>query len=1660
MLADPSGEMLNILDGKADSRAKATVELTVSSSGQTGTNSGTASHEEAKQSDGATKPEEFKLGQVPSVSKKSYSEEEVKLYAILTMAIQEPSLNELIRHVTPGDARGVWQVLLDRYERKSTANKSHVWECLLKSAMEEGESVDSYVARIKNTEMLLLEMQETVPQGMLVHTLMNGLPSSYEVLKQALGLQRDLTFQDIVKHLIDHQEKERLNEKMRRFKEDEGHAYALHHAKSNTRPPKWKNGGRSSSSGSGVHASSNQGKREDRRCFECDKPGHIARNCRSKKPKSNTSDGVKTCFNCGGKGHISPNCPSKKNSQPGTGGRALSATVTSTSEVTEDDYNTALMMGSIDGGTAMALQKSYGSDYVSWIVDSAATTHLCNTQAMLTDMEPLKRPLRLTAANGDSMLIHHRGTSRIRCDSGHSIGLSAVGFDHQVASNLLSVPQLTHDGYNVTFNEVQCEVTDRASGRLIQTIPRIGELYVWTQKCRDYARQPTLGEGLSGTGTGTVMVATTGAAKRKAVKASVPAIIVPVEPKLELQRQAVSGLKLWHYRMGHMGNSGLKKLCGSDAVDGLPKGLITSESKNQVSIQAAETVCDACVLGKSHRASFGTHMNPQVIAEKVGDRIHADLCGPVVNPKATVNEQQVLRSSLDGTSKYILTLIDEKSRKLFVFPLKSKDAAASKIMDWCTSVRVKQGRPIKEFHTDGGREFVNKKCEEYFLKHGITHTVTQKHTPQHNGIVERSNRTLFEMARAMMQHAKLPPMFWCKAILTAVFIRNRSLTTSSKQTDGQATVTEDEVSVSEIDVPKHSTRFKTPEELWSGKRPNLKNIRVFGSDCFVHTPKSERSGKLDAKAHRAVFVGYPSSGVGWNVLDLDRGIVIQSRDVSFNENVFTHRGSILMKAIDMDGAYEDESELETILDNIIFEDELRVTKALSKEVQAQATTVVQEHKSNEQSEVRGQGVSAEAELKQAEAVPPARPVPLIHSSKKSKKNPQPMAKPASVPPISTRSARSSTLAQRSHPAAFSASVHDVNGLTDPRSYTEAMSRPDAAGWREAMEAEIASHARNGTWSLVPKPDHDDHRSRNRIAGNRWVLVTKRDASGRIERLKARLVFKGYEQVYGVNYTDTYAPVLKYKSMRILLVLVARWDYELKQLDVETAYLNATIKEEVYMKQPEGYEVQSEEHPNEQLVCKLNKALYGTKQAGREWNEEVNSFLLDDRNGMGYIRCQSDTCVYIRTSRSGQKMLLGLFVDDIISAYAREDESEWLELKDRLMNKYAVKDKGDAVSLLGMRISRDRSQRTLILDHEHYINSTLESFGMHQCKSVSTPEQVGLKLNSCESTQMNAALDEDASTVTVDDEADSETETSPSDRKLQYQKAVGALNYAAQSTRPDLSHAVNVLSRHLNAPTECHWNAVKRVFRYLRGTAALGLNYRPAEWDRSSEEFPSIDSNELVPVIAFADADWAGDTEDRKSTNGFVVQLFGCSVSWVSKKQATVALSTAEAEYMALSALIQEIMWLHQLMIEIGCRVPKEDHEQSKSIEVKRRESQVRVSVSDQASSGQDSEVTVIQPMTLIWTDNQSAKAMSTNDVHHQRTKHIDIRHHFIRDQIAAKEVRVDWIPTTDQLADIFTKALDRQTFHALRAKIMGECELEPKSKSIPSTETQTSTIQA
>ena len=497
-------------------------------------------------------------------------------------------------------------------------------------------------------------------------------------------------------------------------------------------------------------------------------------------------------------------------------------------------------------------------------------------------------------------------------------------------------------------------------------------------------------------------------------------------------------------------------------------------------------------------------------------------------------------------------------------------------------------------------------------------------------------------------------------------------------------------------------------------------------------------------------------------------------------------------------------------------------------------------------------------------------------------------------------------------------------------YAEAKKRPDWPKWQEAIQAELDSLVANGTWRVVPRP------STGNVVDSKWVLRVKKNAAGEIDKYKARLVARGFTQIYGVDYYDTFAPVAKLSSIRLLLAIAARNGWAADVFDFNSAYLNSKLDEDVYLEQPPDHALAD----RKAFVLKLEKALYGLKQGGRKWYETLCAAL----GKLGFTRAEADWGVFYK--HEGEHLIvLAVHVDDCLITGSSQRFLD--ENKAKIGAAYKLTDLGPVSWLLGIKILRDLDAGTLSLSQHAYIDALLTRFNFVDLKPVSTPmdpHQLLSKTQCPESPSEVARM-----------------------RRVPYKEAIGALMYAALGTRPDIAFAVSTLAQFAHNPGQPHWDAVKRIFRYLLGTRTLSLVY----------------GGEKRELEGFVDADGATQ-EHRRAITGYVFLVDGGAVSWASKKQELVTLSTAESEYVATTHAAKEAVWLRRLIGEV---------------------------------------FGPLADPTTLYNDNQAAIALTKDGSYHARTKHIDVRYHFIRYSIDAGSIRLLYCPTNDMTADILTKAL-------------------------------------
>ena len=422
------------------------------------------------------------------------------------------------------------------------------------------------------------------------------------------------------------------------------------------------------------------------------------------------------------------------------------------------------------------------------------------------------------------------------------------------------------------------------------------------------------------------------------------------------------------------------------------------------------------------------------------------------------------------------------------------------------------------------------------------------------------------------------------------------------------------------------------------------------------------------------------------------------------------------------------------------------------------------------------------------------------------------------------------------------------------------------------------------------------------------------------------------------------PPLQSISVRTLFAIAAGLGLEVHQMDVVTAFLYGHLDETVYVEQPEGYE--DPDHPD--WVCLLKRALYGLKQAPYSWYKNIKEALV----GFEFVKCETDHGIFV-TKKDGHLVYLVLYVDDLLLMGERTQDIEAIKLL--LMERYKMKDLGIARRFLGLDIEYG-TDGSIKLHLKQYLQGILDRHEMHDCNSVSTPMDTSVKLVAT---------------------TDSDVIADPKE----YQQIVGELQFAAIVARPDISCIVSILTQFNNKLSSQHLAAAKRVLRYLKGTIDTGIVY----------SLPAGNTS------AFSDADWAGDHDSRHSRTGYAVILNHRAISWRSALQPMVALSTTEAEYMALTEACKEVEWIRGLLRELQYG---------------------------------------LEDPTVLSTDNQGALKLAENPVSHGRTKHIAIRHHYIREKLANKSVWIQYVPTEMMTADSLTKGLTRQK-HEKCASLMG-----------------------
>jgi transposase InsO family protein len=1115
-----------------------------------------------------------------------------------------------------------------------------------------------------------------------------------------------------------------------------------------------------------------------------------------------------------------------------------------------------------------------------WIIDSGASEHMTNCSHLFSSYFPSSGSEKVRIADGSYSSIAGKGSIKIS----EQITLQSVLHVPKFACNLLSVHKLSKDtNCSVLFRSSTCVFQDQNSGKMIGTAREMNGLY--------YFDETPLGNktacGLN--------------------SASSP----PVSDQV----------MLWHKRLGHPSFPYLKYLFPKFAKE----------------INSSQFHCEACHLAKDHRVSFTSKVYS---ASQPFYLIHSDVWGPS-------------KIKTMSGKKWFVTFIDDHTRVCWVYLLEKKSEVEQRFKDFVQMIENQFQTKIGILRSDNGTEYFNKYLSTFLVTKGIIHQSTCRDTPQQNGVAERKNRHLLEVTRAIMFSMNVPKYLWGNALLTACYLINR--------------------------MPSRVLKYETPVEVLQNYFPMSRIIadlplKVFGCLCYVYIPNNFRS-KLDPKAEKCVFLGYASNKKGYKCFNPVTKNFFESMDVHFVENQpFFDKNSLQGEnhcTNKEDNFWETLPALDDIVTTNHPDAKIMEPRMLNLELpenivsETGGETLTKDHTPQLQVYVRKkfhQGITdpivSPAEIQSD--LPSEGPTEISPSSSSSG-NPSdpsndlldlsfpdinlPIALRKKIPDLNIPIAdRKRTRTCTKHPMSnylsydklshtHKAYVSRISNLFVPRTIQEALGDPN---WKLAVKEEMDALRKNNTWSITDLP-HD-----KRAVGCKWVFTVKCKADGNVERYKARLVAKGFTQTHGIDYQETFAPVAKINSIRILLSLAVNFNWTLHQFDVKNAFLNGELHEEVYMSLPPGFE----ENLGRDKVCRLKKSLYGLKQSPRAWFERFGNVVKKH----GFTQSQADHTLFFKHSHEGKIAILIVYVDDIIMT--GDDVNEISDLKRRLEAEFDIKDLGKLKYFLGMEFAR--SKEGIFLNQRKYILDLLTETGMTGCKAVETPMDPNVKLK-----------------------AASEDEVVDRER---YQRLAGRLIYLSH-TRPDIAFAVSVISQFMHAPGPTHFEAIFRILRYLKGTPGKGLMFK---------------NRGHIQVEAYTDADWAGNINDRRSTSGYCTFVGGNLVTWRSKKQNVVARSSAEAEFRSVAHGFCEVLWIKKFMEELKVSSP-----------------------------------TPIK----VYCDNKAAISIAHNPVLHDRTKHVEVDKHFIKEKIDSGEICMSYVPTTSQVADVLTKSLSKRQFDDMVSKL-------------------------
>jgi hypothetical protein len=928
---------------------------------------------------------------------------------------------------------------------------------------------------------------------------------------------------------------------------------------------------------------------------------------------------------------------------------------------------------------------------------------------------------------------------------------------------------------------------------------------------------------------------------------------------------------LLHSRCGHVSKSVL--------IQGYRQMLFTGSRLRQHHMtkrylkEISRGLCKPCAKAKITRRSF--HAKPVT-----------EMQATHFLQKVTVDISIYLNCPSRQGYKYALVFTDIATKMFWEYPLSTRSGPEvfRCLKHLCETVLTgyEGDFQIQNYHADGGKELITDQIKSYMLdKFGAKTTWSSTDTPELNSVSERKFRTLGEMTLAMLADSGLPSSFWWDAYETACYIARRMPTRTYKG-------------------------YMSPFEcVPGGSVPNISNLRRWGCKAYVLIPKADRRKDWEDKAQIGWFIGYSRDKIGWRVMLGDT--VVTSVHVLFDEDI-PERSADYFEELDQltvktDPVERDEKDFQYLVGKYHMEDGLlfkttrvvvrrglivgfrclvtagrpqtedktpihiadlqSMTEGFSQQLRLKKSSSQDAETSGDDSMTAGEHSLPAA---QSESLPESDEIPCdqLESATNSDENSKRVRKRRVL--INAKSLGDIHLVEEKllWDNLDYCWLTDMSSYREPETWQESLDCPECKEWRKARAAERSALWKKDVMEVTLRPKGA------KPLKSRYVYKRKYNRDGSIKKYKARLVILGYGQVQGIDVFNTFAPVVKSITVRLILALAFIFDMHVHQLDVSNAFCYAKIDGDVYI----------EPTPDFQLppghCFKLNKCLYGLRSSPRSWWKMLNRFITDD---LKFQPCVLEPCLY-HCMHNGELMLILIYVDDILLVCRNLDFLK--EIKDRFCDKFEMSDLSELRHFLNVRVTRTRQY--LHLDQSVYLGKIIEKHAHY----------VGQK-------KRKSPLPSDVLKQLAEEQTDLNPEEQEFLDNFPYRTLVGATLHLAMNTRPDISYAVGVLSRFGSSPTLTACHAMIHLLQYLSATLDKGIRF----------------SGRMFDLHIFTDADWAGCLISRKSTTGYIVFAAGGPIVWQSKLQATVATSSMQSEYQAMYAGMTEVIWLRGVCAEIG-----------------------------------------------------------------------------------------------------------------------------------------------